>query len=210
MRFLRLHSNTLTARDIIELSQEKFDSLAFTNPNKAALLRVLVTDPLPSFNPAIEKVEAGSIIVEATQARETWQVVPKTADDLEQDDLENELAQVTARINNLGTAISDYQAILDVPYSEPTKEPTNGAEIDALRVRMRQAERNFRDVYRDLILVMRSTRWILRRIRSNPSSSASSLSLLSSGSSNASNNNANKSLSAPSAKSQNTPKGKSV
>lgn len=165
MRFARLHPDTLLFRDIIEMTQQQYDALLISNPNKAALLRLLVTDPLPTINAAIEKIVVGPIVIEAAQARETWTVVPKTADELEADELEAEQSQIANRITNINEAIDEHQAILAIPYSEPPPAATNGLEITALRDRMRVAEQLLRVLERDMILTMRSTKWTMRKLR---------------------------------------------
>lgn len=165
MRFARLHADTLLFRDIIEMTQQEYDDLLVSNPAKAALLRPLVTDPQPTFDPATHKVEPGPIVIEATQARETWVVVAKTPEELEADELAEELAQVEARLTNLNEAIDEHQAVLAIPYSEPPIAANNTQEIAALRDRMRTAEQAIRGVERDLILTMRSAKWLLREAR---------------------------------------------
>jgi hypothetical protein len=156
-------------RDIIDLTQQEYDALLVSNPPKAALLRPLVTDPLPTIDPVTQRIVTGPIVIEATQARETWTIVAKTAeeiaDEAEAAAIAADLAQVETRLTNLVDAINQHQAVLDIPYSEPAQEATNGLEITALRLRMKNAEQAIRGVERDLILTMRSVRWLLRETR---------------------------------------------
>jgi hypothetical protein len=166
MRFARLFPVTLLLKDVIQLTQQQYAALQVSNPTKAALLRPLVTDILPTIT-ALQKIVAGPIVVEATQARETWLVVNKTASELEIEELETEQSQIADRITKINDAIAEHQAVLDVPYSEPAPAATNGLEITALRDRMRVAERAIRSVERDLIVTMRSTKWTLRKLRTN-------------------------------------------
>jgi hypothetical protein len=163
MKFARLNPD-LTFLDIILMEQSAYNDLLISNPAEAALLRPLVVDPLPTPS-SLEKVVEGPVVIEATQARQTWILVPKTPEDLEADLIAAELDQLNNRIDNLVVAINDYQARLDIPYVEPARDGNNATEIDNLRVRVRAIERNERDLYRDLILTMRSARWLLRRAR---------------------------------------------
>jgi hypothetical protein len=163
MRFARLQQD-LSFRDLIEMEVTAYNDLLISKPDRAALLRPLVIDPSPTITTA-EKVVEGPIVVELTQARQTWTVVDKTAEDLEAEDLLAELAQVTARIDNLNAAIDEHAAILAVPYSEPVAAATNGAEITALRTRMKDTEQALRKVERDLVLNMRVSRWLMREAR---------------------------------------------
>ena len=106
MRFARLHPN-LSLRDIIEMSQQEYDALVISNPNKAVLLRPLVTDPLPTINAAIEKIVAGPIVIEATQARETWTVVAKTQAEI---DADNDTAAADLYYSTLTATLADLTA----------------------------------------------------------------------------------------------------
>jgi hypothetical protein len=107
MRFARLHPSTLLFKDIIEMSQQDYDALVISNPNKAALLRPLVVDPLPTINAAIEKIVAGPIVIEALQARETWTVVAKTQAEI---DAENDVAASNLYFSTLTATLADLTA----------------------------------------------------------------------------------------------------
>lgn len=171
MRFARLFPETLLLRDIIEMSAQEYADLQVTNPAKAALLRPLVTDPLPTVT-ALQKIASGPIVIEATQARETWIVVNKTASELEAEELEAEQSQIADRLDKLNAAIAEHQAVLDIPYVELPPAATNGLEITALRDRMRVVERQVRSVERDLIVTMRSVKWTLRKLRTGVQAAA--------------------------------------
>lgn len=169
MRFARLQQD-LSFRDLVEMEVTAYNDLLISKPDRAALLRPLVIDPSPTVT-SIQKAVEGPIVVELTQARQTWTVVDKTAEDLEAEDLLSELTQVTARIDGLNAAIDEHVAVLAIPYSEPAIAATNGAEINALRVRMKDTEQALRRVERDLVLNMRASRWLMREARRRLSAS---------------------------------------
>lgn len=84
---------------------------------------------------------------------------------IEADALAVERAGLAAQIDKLTLAIDQYQALLDVPYSEPAQAGTTALEITALRARMRSSERGARDIWRDLISTMKSAKYLLRQSR---------------------------------------------
>jgi hypothetical protein len=107
MRFARLNPGLLTFKDIVEMEQAEYDALLISNPPKAALLRPLVTDPLPTIDPATQKIVAGPIVIEATQARETWVVVAKTAEEIQAD---NDTAAANVFYATISTTLADLTA----------------------------------------------------------------------------------------------------
>lgn len=76
-------------------------------PHRQGSLRPQVIDAIPAFDPATQKVVPASPIVEPTQVRKTWVVVPLTADELTFReigvDLENARQVYTALKNSTGT-----------------------------------------------------------------------------------------------------------
>lgn len=98
-RFARLNAD-LTLRDIIDIAQATYDALA-GNP-KQALLRPLTIDvqPVPL---ATQVVDPGPIVIEPTQARQTWALRLKTLAEIERDALAVELQQIDLLITDLQT-----------------------------------------------------------------------------------------------------------
>jgi hypothetical protein len=174
MRLARLFPD-LSFRDVVLMETQAYNDLQVSNPARYALLRVLVTDPLPTIT-NLQRIVAGPVVIEALQARETWTVIDKTpqeiADEAEAAAIAADLLQVQNRLDNLVEAINQHQAVLDVPYSEPPQAGTNALEITALRLRTRNAEQAIRGVERDLILAMRSARFLLRETKHRLSAAA--------------------------------------
>lgn len=175
MRFAKLSPDLLSVIEVVDIEESVYLNWVATGNPKAQFMRYLVTDAQPTFDPATQVLEVGPYVIEATQVRETWVVRAKTAAELEADALAQELQQVQNRLDNLVAAIDEHQAVLNVPYNEPAPAGSNALEIAALRDRMRVAEQTVRSVERDLILTMRSTRWLLREAKQRLTSAAAAM-----------------------------------
>lgn len=146
------------------LSDASYASLVAAANPKATRYRLQSVDVVPVVA-ADQTYFQGPFVIEDALVRQTWVVRSKTAQELAADDAQAERQQIADRIDKLNVSIDAFQALLDVPYVEPPAAGTNAAEIAALRDRMRLVERNQRDIWRDLILTMKSVRGELRQTK---------------------------------------------
>ncbi len=156
--YARLTPDKLALEQTVELTTEE---LAALGEWKQSFMRLYVIDAQPTPS-ATQKVIDGAPLIDETSYHRTWALIDKSAAELEAEAISTEKAELEDRITKLKAAIDQYQALLDVPYAEPAQAGSNALEITALRDRMRDQERAMRDVYRDLILAMKSARWLCR------------------------------------------------
>jgi hypothetical protein len=99
MQYARLIPNTETVETFLELDPAYVAALS---ANKRALLKPVVSDPMPTAGPA-QVVESRGYVVEANQIRQTWGVREKTADELkaEADAAEREQLKASAILDLL-------------------------------------------------------------------------------------------------------------
>jgi hypothetical protein len=101
MRFVLLDLLTGLVASVINLDAGVYERLVSTGNPKAQALRPLVTDARPTPGPT-ERVVNGPILVEPTQARETWVIVQKTSEELL---AEQEAAERVAEYQSLRTVV---------------------------------------------------------------------------------------------------------
>jgi hypothetical protein len=101
MRFVLLDLLTGLVASVINLDASVYDRLVSTGNPKANALRPLVTDPQPTPGPT-QRVVKGPIVVEPTQARETWVIAQKTAEEIA---AEQEAAARAAEYQHLRTIV---------------------------------------------------------------------------------------------------------
>lgn len=99
MKYARIDPLT-QAVTIIEIEQATYEALVEAANPKAAYLRPLVIDPRPTPT-ASQVVNPGPIVIEPTQARQTWVLVSKSAEQLADETQQTELAQLKAMIATL-------------------------------------------------------------------------------------------------------------
>lgn len=81
MRFVVIDLRTGFVALVVDIDAAIYQHLVASGNPKAAALRQLVSDPVPTPG-ANQRVIAGPIVVEPTRARETWVVVDKTAEEI--------------------------------------------------------------------------------------------------------------------------------
>lgn len=117
---------------------------------KAALLRLWSVDPMPTPG-ASEVVISGGIVVDATTARQTWTVRPKTQAELDADTNSLELPTLLSYIDQWTTDIQAYTPNIDT--SGTTAQQAANIWI------------HIKDLQRQMVRNNRALRWLARERR---------------------------------------------
>lgn len=105
MRFVLLDLLTGLVASVINIDVGVYERLVSTGNQKANALRPLVTDPQPTPGQT-QRVVKGPIVVEPTQARETWVITQKTAEEIA---AEQEAAARSTEYQHLRTIVDSLR-----------------------------------------------------------------------------------------------------
>lgn len=103
-RFARLNAAANAVAEIIDIDPEIYAALLATGNPKAQFLRPLVTDAAPTPT-ATQHLVRGPVVIEPTQARETWLLVDKTADELAAETAATDRAATLQQLKALQAAL---------------------------------------------------------------------------------------------------------
>jgi hypothetical protein len=109
MRYAKFISGTQTIEGAVEMAPAY---LATLSPNKQSMFRPLVTDAQPTPSSTQVVLSAGYVI-EPTQVRETWALREKTADELEDESIGADRAQIAAALDAINTQLAITNAQVD-------------------------------------------------------------------------------------------------
>lgn len=126
---------------IREMSEENAQAI-LAHQTKGENHRAYFVDPEP-VPAAGQRVQRGPVVVTPTEARQTWELVAKTAAEIEVEELQAELAQVDQLITDVQTQLAIDNATFNAA--------TTAGKFDILRA--------------DRRLLLRTARFVLRRIR---------------------------------------------
>jgi hypothetical protein len=109
MRYVKFISGTQTIEGSVDMDPAY---LAKLSPNKQAMFRPLVTDPQPTPT-ATQVVMSAGYVIEPTQVRETWSLREKSADEIEDESLVVDRAQIAAALDSINTQLAITNAQVD-------------------------------------------------------------------------------------------------
>jgi hypothetical protein len=109
MRYVKFISGTQTIEGSVDMDPAY---LAKLSPNKQAMFRPLVTDPQPTPT-ATQVVMSAGYVIEPTQVRETWSLREKSADEIEDESLGVDRAQIAAALDSINTQLAITNAQVD-------------------------------------------------------------------------------------------------
>jgi hypothetical protein len=150
LMYAHLSADLQTVKTWDALADEGYALLLAAGNPKTLRYRLQVVDPAPTITATQTYGFAGFVMTEQ---------------ELAQVDARAEREQIADRLGKLAEAIDAFQALLDVPYSEPAQAGSTALELTALRQRMRVVERAHRDVLREAILTMKSLRGELKQTK---------------------------------------------